>query len=299
MMGVERWRDMNKKNETWKKIREYALITVASVFYGMGVSLFLDPNNISSGGITGVAMILSRILPLKTGTLYFLINIPILAVGTWKFGFRFLVKTIYAVFATSLFVNYFVEYGAVSDDVLVNAAAGGILVALGVGLIFRTGAATGGVDVIAKLLRLRFRHLKAGFLMMVFDILVVAASGVLWHDMNRTMYALLSVFVCDRAIDFVVYGGNGAKLCYIITDHHKAITDRILAELSIGCTFLKGRGAWTGKEKEVVLVVVQKRLSPMVEQIVKEEDPYAFLIESFATEIYGEGYQDLNTPDVI
>ncbi|MBE5847823.1 MAG: YitT family protein [Lachnospiraceae bacterium] len=282
-----------------KTINGYVQITIASVFYGMGVSLFLDPNNISSGGITGVAMILSRIMPLKTGTLYFLINIPILAAGTWKFGFRFLVKTIYAVFATSVFVNFFAAYGALSDDILVNAMAGGILVALGVGLVFRTGAATGGVDVIAKLLRLRFRHLKAGFLMMVFDILVVAASGVLWHDMNRTMYALLSVFVCDRAIDFVVYGGNGAKLCYIITDHHKAIIERLMTELEVGCTLLKGQGAWTKKEKEVILVVVQKRMSPRVEQIVKEEDKLAFLIESYASEIYGEGYLDLNTPDVI
>lgn len=278
---------------TAKYIRDLIMILLASVFYGMGISLFLDPNNISPGGITGVAMILSRVVGLPTGTLYLLINIPILAAGAWKFGFRFLFKTMYAVFFTSLFTNLFVPFGAVTEDLLLASLAGGILLALGIGIIFRTGGATGGTDVIVRLLRLRFRHLKAGFLLLVLDALVVGLTGFLLHNLNLTLYALLTVFVSDKAVDYVVYGGDEAKMFHIITERRDAIGQRLLQELEVGCTYVKATGGWTEEHRDVILVVVHKRIGPRVEEIVKREDPKAFIIESHATEIYGEGYKDL------
>lgn len=281
------------QNDILKSVRDYILILVASVFYGMGVSLFLDPNNISPGGITGIAMILSRIIPLHTGMLYLLINIPILAAGSWKFGIKFLSKTIFAVFFTSLFTDLLVPFGAATDNPLLAALAGGLLLALGIGIIFRTGGATGGTDIIVRLLRLRYRHLKAGFLLLVLDAAVVGLTGFLLHDLDLTLYALLTVFVSDRAVDYVVYGGDEAKMFHIITDRRDAIGTRLLEELEVGCTYLKGTGGWTNTPKDVILVVVYKRIAPRVEEIVKSEDPAAFIIESHATEIYGEGYKDL------
>lgn len=277
-----------------KKIRDYILITVASVFYGMGISMFLDPGNISPGGITGVAMIFSRIIPFQTGTWYFLINIPILIIGSWKLGLKFLIKTIYAVFITSLFVNIFAHYPIFLEDLFITSLAGGILLAIGIGLIFKAGGATGGTDIIVRLLRLRFRHLKAGFLLMCLDIIVVAATGLLLQNLNLTLYALITVFVSDKTVDYIIYGGDEAKLFYIITDNHSKIVNRLMSELEIGCTLLKGKGAWTGNQKEVILAVVQKRVGPLVETIVKQEDMNAFIIESNASEIYGEGYKNLS-----
>lgn len=276
-----------------KSVKDYFLISLASVFYGMGVSLFLDPNSISPGGITGIAMILSRIVPLHTGMLYLLINIPILAVGSWKFGIRFLSKTIYAVFFTSLFTDLLVPFGPATDNLLLASLAGGLLLALGIGIIFRIGGATGGTDIIVRLLRLRLRHLKTGFLLLVLDAAVVGMTGFLLHDLDLTLYALLTVFVSDRAVDYVVYGGDEAKMFHIITDRRDAIGDRLLKELEVGCTYLQGTGGWTSTPKDVILVVVYKRIAPRVEEIVKSEDPAAFIIESHATEIYGEGYKDL------
>ncbi|MCQ2550494.1 MAG: YitT family protein [Lachnospiraceae bacterium] len=276
-----------------KRLEDYGLITLAAVFYGMGISLFLDPCNISPGGITGVAMIFSRMIPLQTGTLYFLINIPILIVGVCKLGGSFLIKTMYSVLATSLCVNVFAPLGAVTEDLLLSSLAGGILLAIGIGLIFRAGGATGGTDIIVRLLRLRYRHLKAGFLLLCLDALVVGATGLLLHNINLTLYALLTVFVSDKAVDYIIYGSDEAKLFHIITNHHQIIAKRLMNELEVGCTFLEGKGAWSGTTKEIMLVVVQKRMGPKVEEIVRMEDAQAFIIESKASEIYGEGYKNL------
>lgn len=276
-----------------RQLKDCILISLAAVFYGMGISMFLDPGSISPGGITGVAMILNRITSIKTGTWYFLINIPILIIGSWKLGLRFLIKTIYAVLATSLLVNIFAVYPIYLDDLLLTSLAGGILLAIGIGLIYKAGGATGGTDIIVRLLRMRYRHLKAGFLLMCLDIAVVAATGLLLKNLNLTLYALITVFISDKTVDYIVYGGDEAKLMYIITDNHTQIVNRIMKELEVGCTLLKGKGAWTGIKKEVILTVVQKRVGPSVEAIVKEEDTEAFIIESNASEIYGEGYKNL------
>lgn len=276
-----------------RQLKDCILISLAAVFYGMGISMFLDPGSISPGGITGVAMILNRITSIKTGTWYFLINIPILIIGSWKLGLRFLIKTIYAVLATSLLVNIFAVYPIYLDDLLLTSLAGGILLAIGIGLIYKAGGATGGTDIIVRLLRMRYRHLKAGFLLMCLDIAVVAATGLLLKNLNLTLYALITVFISDKTVDYIVYGGDEAKLMYIITDNHTQIVNRIMKELEVGCTLLKGKGAWTGVKKEVILTVVQKRVGPSVEAIVKEEDTEAFIIESNASEIYGEGYKNL------
>lgn len=280
-----------------RQLKDCILISLAAVFYGMGISMFLDPGSISPGGITGVAMILNRITSIKTGTWYFLINIPILIIGSWKLGLRFLIKTIYAVLATSLLVNIFAVYPIYLDDLLLTSLAGGILLAIGIGLIYKAGGATGGTDIIVRLLRMRYRHLKAGFLLMCLDIAVVAATGLLLKNLNLTLYALITVFISDKTVDYIVYGGDEAKLMYIITDNHTQIVNRIMKELEAGCTLLKGKGAWTGIKKEVILTVVQKRVAPSVESIVKEEDAEAFIIESNASEIYGEGYKNLMKPE--
>lgn len=160
-----------------EKIRDYVtkyiLITIATFFYGVGVTLFLDPNNIIPGGVTGVAMIISRFIPVQTGTLILIINIPILYIGLRKFGFRFLISTIYATVAVSFFTNILEPYGALSNSMLLAALMGNVLIAISLVVVFRLGATTGGMDIIVKLLRIRYPHIKTGNLFFMTDIVII------------------------------------------------------------------------------------------------------------------------------
>lgn len=272
-------------------LRDYMVITVAAIIQSAAISLFLDPNNLAPGGVTGIAIILSRVTGLETGTLILFINIPILAVGLWKFGLRFLLSTLWCIAVVSFSTNLLAPFGAVTQDLLLAALTGSILVAIGIGLVFKSGATTGGTDIIIKLLRLRFPHLKTGALFLITDIIVVAFSALVFRNINSALYAGIAVGVTSFALDLVLYGRDGAKLIYIISDKSEVITRRILEELDVGVTHIQGYGAYSGKEKSVIMCVVRKQLAPRTEAVVKEEDPEAFMIVTSAAEIYGEGYK--------
>ena len=281
------------QGKIWRLFRNLLLIFAASMLYGAGVSLFLDPNNLAPGGVTGISVILNRLSGIVTGTIYLLINIPIVLLGIWKFGFRFMGKTAYAIVLTSWATNVLSSKGAATDDPLLAALAGSILMALGIGLVFRAGATTGGMDIIIKLLKRRFRHLKTGFLYQCTDILIVGISGLVFQNLNTALYALIAVLVSGAALDYVLYGGDEAKMIYIITEKPEEIGRRIMKEVDAGVTYLQGSGGWTGEEKQVIFCVVRRVHGPQVEELVKEEDPSAFMIITSASEIYGEGYKDL------
>lgn len=281
------------QGKIWRLFRNLLLIFAASMLYGAGVSLFLDPNNLAPGGVTGISVILNRLSGIDTGTIYLLINIPIVLLGIWKFGFRFMGKTAYAIVLTSWATNVLSSKGAATDDPLLAALAGSILMALGIGLVFRAGATTGGMDIIIKLLKRRFRHLKTGFLYQCTDILIVGISGLVFQNLNTALYALIAVLVSGAALDYVLYGGDEAKMIYIITEKPEEIGRRIMKEVDAGVTYLQGSGGWTGEEKQVIFCVVRRVHGPQVEELVKEEDPSAFMIITRASEIYGEGYKDL------
>lgn len=282
-----------EKKTVKRRAWDYLVITAASFIYAGAVSLFLDPNSLAPGGVTGIAIILNRILGLETGTWMLLINIPILAVGTWKFGWRFIFSTMYCTAMTSLFTNVLISYGPVTSDPLLAALAGGALIALSLGLVFRAGATTGGTDIIVKLLRVRFPQLKTGSLFLITDALIVACSAVVFRNVDTALYAGLVVLVNSFLLDIVLYGRDGAKMFFIISDCPERITERILEELDIGATYLSGSGAYSGKEKRIILCVVKKQLSHKAEEVVRQEDPDAFLIITSATEIFGEGYKNI------
>ena len=281
-----------KKNLTYE-LKNLVVIAVGSLIYAAAISNFLDPNQLAPGGISGISVILNHLTSIETGTLYLLFNIPIIALGIWKFGPRFMMKTAYAIVLVSVFTNLLAPFGALTDDHLIAAIAGGILIAVGIGTIFKAGATTGGMDIIVKLLRGKFPYLKTGFLFLCVDVIVVSISGLVFRDLNLVFYALMTVIISGKALDYVLYGGDEAKMIFIMSDRSHAIGGRMMRELGVGVTYLSGKGGWKETEKQVLLTVVPKRLGPQVGEIVKAEDPAAFTIITSASEIYGEGYKDL------
>ena len=278
----------------WKKAAgRFTALSAASVIYGAGVSLFLVPNHLAPRGMTGISVILSYLTGIGTGTILFLLNIPILALGAWKFGGRFILKTAYVVALSSLVTDILSGKGPVTTDPLLAGLSGGVLIACGIGLAFKAGATTGGMDIIIKLLRRHYRHLKTGFLFLCTDLVIASLSGLIFRDLNVALYALITVVVSGRTLNYVLYGGDEARMFYIITERPREIGNRLLQNLEAGVTYLQGKGGFTGKEKEIVFCAVHGPQGPQVEEIVKTEDPSAFMIVTSASEIYGEGYKDL------
>ena len=268
-------------------------IALGSFIYACGISLFLDPNNLAPGGASGLAIIFNRITGLETGTLYFIINVPIMLLGLWKYGVRFIATTFFSILINSYFTNMLAGAGALTSDPLIATMAGSVLVGVGVAIVFKSRATTGGTDIIVKVLHDKYKHIKTGVIFLLTDIVIVAFSGFVFKDINIIMYALISVFVQGKVLDMVLYGGDEAKLFYIISDKPQAISERILKEIDMTATFLQGKGAYTGKEKQVILCVARKQQGPAIEEIVKSEDKDAFMIISSANEIYGEGYKNI------
>lgn len=285
---------MIREKKSWKRrFKDYFMITIACIIYGLGVAGFLDPNNIAPGGVSGLSMVINRLTDIETGTLIMIINIPILALGLWKFGFRFLVSTIYATVVSSVMINFFATYPPVTRDPLLATVIGAALVSISLGVIFQCNATTGGTDIIVKILRLRFPHLKTGRLFLICDMIVVAISAFVFDNTDSALYGAIGVIIMSIVFDLVLYGADGAKLIYIISDRWESITGRMLEELDVGVTFLEGEGAYSNEKKRVIMCVVRKQIAPAVEEIVKEEDGSAFMIISSAAEIYGEGYKNI------
>ena len=284
---------MDKRFSPKKRLKEYLIITVASFIYGAGTSLLVDPNNLAPGGMTGLAIVLNRMLNIGTGMWFFILNIPILFIAIWKFGMRFTISTVYATVMISVFTDICNKFlgGYVVHDIILAVTFGSAMTGVAIGLIFKCHATSGGTDVIIKLLRIKYPHIKTGILYILTDMFVLIIAAFVFHDLAAAMYSFISVVVISFMVDYVLYGRDGAKLIYIISDRPEIITARLLDELDIGATHVFAEGAYSREKKKVIMCAIKKRLYPQAEDIVREEDPNAFMIVTSASEIFGEGYK--------
>lgn len=279
-------------------IRNYGLIFISCFIYAIGISLFLDPNKLAPGGVTGIAIIINHLTGFATGTMIILINIPIMILAIYKFGIKLFFSTIFSLVVSSLVINFLAPYDPITVDPLLASVAGAVLVGFSIGLIFRAGATTGGADILVKLLRLKFAHLKTGVVFIAFDGLVVAAAAIFLKDIDSALYAGIAVLIQALVLDLVLYGTDGARLLYIISDREEKIAERFMSEMDVGVTYLQGYGAYTSKQKRVMLCVMRKRMFPRAREIVLLEDEDAFMIVSSANQVFGEGFRRHDSVDL-
>lgn len=283
----------NGSGKIMKNIRKYVMITAAALIYSAAISLFLDPNNIAPGGVTGIAILISRFTALPTGTLNMLLNVPIVILGFWKFGWRFICSTLYALALITVFINLLTPYGAVTDDLLIAGVLGGALIGAALALVFKAGATTGGMDIIIKVLHSRWKHIKTNMLFLAFDSMVIIASWLVFQNLTVAFYAGIAVIVDSVVMDKFLYGSDEAKLIFIVSSKPEQMKQRIMGELGITTTIIPAVGAYTKEKKEMLMVVTRKQMAPKLEEIVKDEDRNAFMIVTSASEIFGEGYKDI------
>lgn len=283
-----------------KLLKKYALIVLGCVIYSFGVALFLDPYALASGGVTGLAIMISYLANGKIGTgwLILIINVPMFILGFIYFGREFIISTLIATALSSGLIELWnfavLPYMPSISNTLIPAIIGGALFGGGLGLIFRAGSTTGGTDIIVKLLRRKFRHMRMGIISMAIDIVIIGASAFIYKDLELLFYTVLSVVLFTLAFDLVLYGGNSAKLVYIVTtpENSAPICDGILKELDVGATLINSTGAYSGDDKTVILCAIKNFLYPKLRDIVRDVDPRAFTIVSSAKEVFGEGYKD-------
>lgn len=286
------------KAKLYDIIKRFSVIVIGCVIYSLGVSLFLNPTSLASGGVTGIAILINYITGFKTGYAIIIINVPLFILGAIYFGRNFTVSTLFSTVVSSLLIDLWnlvlEKYLPLTDNLLLSALFGGALFGAGIGIIVRMGSTTGGTDIITKILRKKFRYIQTGILSMIVDVIIVAASAVVIRDFDLMCYTFISLISVTICFDFCLYGGNTAKMVYVITSDEFAtqICDKILKEIDIGATYVKGEGAYTGNDKKIILCAVRNYNYPKLKDVVKELDPTAFMIVSSAKEIYGEGYKN-------
>lgn len=276
--------------------KSFLLATLGAACFAFAVAFFYDPYKIAPGGITGFAVIVSHLFPMiSTGTVVFLMNVPLLILALVRFGKKFVALTVYATALMSLLMNvlepFAATHGIVTDDLIVPALCGAVLDAIGLGLVFRAGGCTGGSDIVIKFLRQKYRHIRTGGMSLIVNAVVVTATLIAFGNFEIAVYSAIAMTLSSFILDKVLYGGEGAKLVYIISDKYREITNEILTKIEIGVTLLEGEGAYLGKEKKVILCAAKKQTFPKIRDIVKNADPDAFMIITNATEIFGEGYK--------
>ncbi len=275
-------------------LRDYLMISVGAICIAVSVDLFLVPNDVVTGGVTGVAIILNDLLGTPIGLVILLLNIPLLISGFRYLGsFVFSVRTIYATvvlsFAIDLLNPYVGRYIVAPRDPLLYTLYGGLLDGLGTGLVFRSRGTTGGVDIIARFLQ-RWRGIALGRSLLVMNIIVFAAAAYLF-SLDKLLYALLVAFISGRVVDLVLQGASYARQEIIISTRPDQVRSAILHTLRRGVTLLEGQGGFTTSERTVLLSIVAQSEVSVLKSLVRECDPEAFVVFSNVNEVLGEGFR--------
>lgn len=271
--------------------KKYGIIFAGAVLYAFSVALILKPNQLAPGGASGLAIMISYFTGIKTGTIILILNIPLIIAGVRAFGKEFLYGTMFAIFINSIFVNLFEEFPAPLHDMFLASVCGGTLDAVSLGIILRQGGTTGGTDIVAKILRKRMPQFEMGKLFILVDMVVVALSAFVFGNIENAIYSAICVVITGQVMDRILYGGQGARMLFIMSDSAEKISRRLI-DMDMGITYLKGRGGYTDREKNVIICVMRKRLLPAALKMIREEDEKVFMIVTLAEKVVGEGYRE-------
>ncbi len=267
-------------------------IVLGSIAFALAYDIFLEPNSIAPGGVSGLAMVIESVFPyLSIGALIVLLNAPLFLLG-WKVEGRFfLIKSLIGTLLSSLFIDLLAGRWEYTDDPIMAALFGGVLLGAGLGVILVRGATTGGSDIAAKLLVLKFPSLSVGRLMLVVDTCVILLAAAVFGHINYALYALVSLYVSTVVIDGIVYGTDSAQVAYIITSKTDEIVSAIDTQLDRGATLLQGEGSYTHRPMQVILCAIHRRQIGDLKRICREIDPASFVIITETHEVLGDGFR--------
>ena len=268
-----------------------AKIIVGACLFALGFDLFLEPHSINAGGISGLAQIVVHLLGGGTvGLVMILVNLPLFAIGGLKIGKKFFAGSLIGMISSSVALDLMGRIPAPEAEPLLAALYGGVICGLGLGLVFSTGASTGGSDIIVRLLKRKWQNVPIGTINIFFDLTVACLTGLAFWDISSALYSGVAIVVTGQIIDAVVYRFDYSRVALIISEQHKQIAREIDKQLERGATYLHGEGSYTQKPTKVVLTAVKKQQLAELKRLVVEIDPNAFIIVQEAHQVLGDGF---------
>ncbi len=282
-----------KKLSIWKneQIMAYSQIVLGCLLGAASYPLFLTPNHIAPGGLTGIAMVFNYLFGAPVGTVSLLMNVPLFLIGYRAMGRVFVFRSLIAAVLFSLMIDL-LPLPAATMDPLLGAVFGGVLLGIALGLIMRGGATTGGTDMAARMLHQKFQHISVGTILFAIDCISVFMAGVS-IEVEYALYSLICIYVSGKAIDMVTSGLSREKACYIISSEHEKIKQSVMTELERGVTVLRAQGGWSGAEKPLLLCILSAQEVSRIKTIVRAADERAFVFITDAYEVLGEGFRKL------
>ena len=287
-----------KISETKKTIKQtiidYIIIAIGAFIFSFGIAMFTSPNNIAPGGVSGIGTMLNHLFNIPIGSVIIAVNIPLFIFSFKKFGRSFFKKSLFATFLTSSLIDilpFILEKHYVYSPLLASIF-GGVSIGVGVGIIFLRGGTTGGADILAKLIRLKYPHFSLGTLVFIIDAIIVISTLFVYGSIEALLYSTVSFFVTSRAVDAIIFGAARSKMLLIITTQPQQIAKRIMNDIQHGVTLIPASGGYTNEEKTILLSVVRPNEVAEINKIVKEIDRSAFTVITESNEVFGYGFQN-------
>ncbi len=254
--------------------------------------MFLSANEISPGGVTGVATVLNYLFSLPIGTIVFVLNIPLLLLGFFKFGKEFILKTAIAILCVSVILDIFEALlPKLHIDLILASVFGGSLMGLGISIVMLRGSTTGGVDIVAKLINGRYPHLSVGRIMLTVDAFVVALSAFVYKNTESALYSIITLFASSKIMDLMLYGSDKGKIVYIISNKTQDIVSGILTDINRGVTIIDVVGGYNGEKRKMIMCTVRRNEVHAVYKYARNADNNAFIVVAEAGEIFGQGFK--------
>lgn len=278
------------KSKIFRVLSEYSLITIGVLIAALGISLFLAPHSIVSGGVTGVAIVINKLTGFPVGLAVLLMNIPLFIAGVIFLGNSFGLKSLYGAVAFSLLLDATATEMILTENILMSAIFGGGLLGIGFGFIFLSGATSGGADILASLAHKAIPVIDIGKWFFIIDIVIIAASAVFFKNAELVLAGIIALFLNSWILDYIISGANVAKLVYVISDRSEEISQEIIKSLKRGVTGIKTCGMYTRGERTMLMCIVKRFELAKLEQIVENLDKNAFIIFTQARKISGAGF---------
>ena len=274
-----------------KTLLWFGKIIAGCVIFSAGFAMFLEPNNLNAGGVTGLALMIAHVTRFGTvGMFSLLMNLPLFIIGGIKVGKKFFVGSLVGMALSSVLLDAFALLPHPDTEPMIAALYGGVLCGIGLGIVFSTGASTGGSDIVVRLLKLKYENVPIGTINIIFDATVVILTGLVFWDVSKALYSGITIFVSGQVIDAVVYRFDYSKVALIISRAHEDIAREIGIKLDRGATYLHGQGSYSGNEMKVILTVVKKQQVAELKRLVMEIDSDAFVVVQEAHQVLGEGF---------
>ena len=289
---------INLKGINWKKtIYEYVMILIGSFIMAAGFVIFISPFKLAPGGVYGVAITLHYLTDaLPIGLIALCMDIPLFIIGTLVLGKKFGLKTLVGIFSLSGFTTLLESlYGydpLVTEDYFLASVFGGVLIGIGLGLIFKSRATSGGTDIIAMILN-KYTRIPVGTLIIYVDGVIVLIGLIAFKDWRIPLYSWVTIFITGKIVDMMIEGIASEKAVYIISDKYEEIRDKIINEMGRGGTYLRGEGMYNGAQKKIIYTVVDRKELILLQRYVHEIDPDAFVTVVETKETLGEGFHSL------